>query len=327
MADGATAQSSLALYGEIDTSVVHISTPYNSVTGMASGGYSSSKVGVRGDEDLGNGYKLSYQLESSYKADGADSELKFGGRIILHGQFGELQIGKLSNLLSGLRDDINPTGGSGIIGLNASNLINGTAIGSIDGSSSWSSTNTIIYRSPNINGFSSRFGYSFGEQAGNTRLGSNTTARADYRSGPIHLATGYALARGGTDAQGISYRTFHLGASYKVQNFQPALLYIAEHGDGQNIDLYGFGWSFWQGSSEYRMSYTLFQNKVKNLSNSQRLAFGYSYALSMRTRIFCSIAHLRNEEKASRKLAGSLSHSVSAGANVSGYEIGLSHQF
>lgn len=327
MADGAAAQSSFTIYGEVDTSVVHISMPGNSVTGMASGGRSGSNIGVRGVEDLGSGYKLSFQLESSYKADGADHEIKPGGRIKLLGRFGEFQTGKLSNMLSDMRDGFNPTGGAGIIGINASNMISGTAIGSINGSSSWSSPNSIAYLSPNVGGFSGRLGYSFGEQAGHDRLGSNTMVRAGYSSGPVQLATAYALARGGTEAAGVSYRTFQLGASYKVRGFQPTLLYVTERGNSKRIDLYSVGWRFYQGSSEYRMGYTWFQDKVQDSSNSQRLALGYSYALSKRTRLFCSIAHMHNEKKASRKFAGTLSYSVTAGTNLSGYEMGLYHHF
>jgi predicted porin len=327
IADGAYAQPSFSLYGEVDASVVHISMPENSVTGMASGGRSGSNIGVRGEEDLGGGYKLSFQLESSFKADGADHEIKPGGRIKLLGSFGEFQTGKLSNMLSDMRDGFNATGGSGIIGINASNMISGTAIGSINGSSSWSSPNGIAYLSPNVGGFSGRIGYSFGEQAGNNRLGSNTLMRVGYSSGPVQLATGYALARGGTDAEGVSYRTFQLGASYKTGGFQPMLQYVTERGNSKRIDLYSAGWKFYQGSSEYRMGYTWFQDKTQNDANSQRIAFGYSYALSKRTRLFCSIAHMRNEKKASRKFAGSLSHSVVAGSNISGHEVGLNHTF
>lgn len=327
MSDGTTAQSSFTLYGAIDTSVVHISMPGQRVTGMASAGRSGSNIGVRGVEDLGNGYKLSFQLESDYKSDGANQDLKFGGQLKLYGAFGEFQMGKLGNMLSDLRDEFSATWGSGIIGFSGSNLLGASAIGSINGSSSWSSPNAIAYRSPTVRGLYGRVGYSFGEQAGNDRLGSNIVTRIGYGQGPVQLSAGYALARGGSDAQGVSYRNLSLGASYKVGGFQPVVLYSTERGAGKRMDAYSAGWRFWRGNHEYLMAYSLFQNKIQNNANSHRLALSYSYALSKRTRIFCSTAYMHNDKNSWRKLGGSLDYSVAGGTNIRGYEIGLYHRF
>ncbi len=50
---GALAQSSVTVFGVADVSVAHISTTGKSVSGLANGGNSSSRLGFRGVEDLG----------------------------------------------------------------------------------------------------------------------------------------------------------------------------------------------------------------------------------------------------------------------------------
>lgn len=329
MAGGAIAQSPISIYGSIDTSLVHLSIPGSSVTGLSSGGRAGSKLGFRGAEDLGGGYQLNLLLEGSYASDGNGSSFQFSGhsRIGLQGGFGELHLGRDANIVSRLRDEFTPTGGAGTMGLNSNNQLDSTSVGSITGSSPWSSPNSIIYNSPKIGGMYAKVGHSFGEQAGNFSLGSNTAMRLGYASGPLHLTLGYNLARGGTDNQGIHYRTCNLGASYRVAGFTPMLLIGSERGSGKRIDLYNLGMKYRQGHHEWRGTYTYFQDKMQDRANTQRLALGYSYLLSMRTEIYSAISRVDNQDKAARKLAALLSHSVEAGQSISSYEVGIYHSF
>ena len=63
-AAGASAQSSnVTLFGVADVSVARISTTGKSVSGLANGGNSSSRLGFRGVEDLGNGLKAGFWLQ------------------------------------------------------------------------------------------------------------------------------------------------------------------------------------------------------------------------------------------------------------------------
>ena len=52
-AAGAMAQSSVTLFGVVDASVARVSAGSVDVTGLSSGGLSSSRLGFRGVEDLG----------------------------------------------------------------------------------------------------------------------------------------------------------------------------------------------------------------------------------------------------------------------------------
>lgn len=112
---GAFAGSALAadvqLYGLVDlglnwTQVDNGKTMTDSF-GMGSGQNSGSRFGLKGTEDLGNGYKVGFNLENSFKAD--DGAFDKGSRLfhresILFVQtpYGELSAGRTGGLDSGV---------------------------------------------------------------------------------------------------------------------------------------------------------------------------------------------------------------------------------
>lgn len=73
---------------------------------MASGMQSGARFGLKGTEDLGNGYKVGFVLENSFSAD--DGTLGNSGRLFgresqvnLSGAFGEISFGRVGQLTSG----------------------------------------------------------------------------------------------------------------------------------------------------------------------------------------------------------------------------------
>ncbi|CAN5271998.1 porin [soil metagenome] len=69
-ASTAMAQSTVTLYGLVDAGYNHVSGLKNgSFSGIASGIMEGSRWGLRGTEDLGNGYKAIFTLESRFEAD------------------------------------------------------------------------------------------------------------------------------------------------------------------------------------------------------------------------------------------------------------------
>lgn len=69
-ASGAMAQSTVTLYGLIDAGYNHVSgLSGGSFNGIASGIMEGSRWGLRGNEDLGGGYKAIFTLENRFEAD------------------------------------------------------------------------------------------------------------------------------------------------------------------------------------------------------------------------------------------------------------------
>lgn len=112
---GAFAGSALAadvqLYGLVDLGLnwtqVDKGTTTTDSFGMGSGQNSGSRFGLKGTEDLGNGYKVGFNLENSFKAD--DGALDKGSRLFhresilfVETPYGELSAGRTGGLDSGV---------------------------------------------------------------------------------------------------------------------------------------------------------------------------------------------------------------------------------
>ena len=102
-AGAASAQSSVTLFGILDTAITHgsASDGGNSWTGMTSSGYNSSRLGFRGTEDLGGGMSASFWLEGQLDTDdgtgrAAGNGLDFQRRstVSLAGNWGEVRLGR-----------------------------------------------------------------------------------------------------------------------------------------------------------------------------------------------------------------------------------------
>ena len=78
-ATGAHAQSSVTLYGLINSGLTYVNNSKGgSLVQMQSGAYTGSRWGVKGREDLGNGYAAVFVLENGF--DGFKGTLGQGGR-------------------------------------------------------------------------------------------------------------------------------------------------------------------------------------------------------------------------------------------------------
>lgn len=117
-ATGAFAQSSVTLYGVVDASLENVKGT-DSLTRVSSDNYASSRLGFRGVEDLGSGFKAKFVLESAVKVDtGANGggSSRFFDRaawVGLEGAYGELRLGRIDSSIGLL------AGNSAILGAQA----------------------------------------------------------------------------------------------------------------------------------------------------------------------------------------------------------------
>ena len=330
-AAAASAQSSsVTLFGVVDASVAHISSSGNSVTGMANGGNSSSRLGFRGEEDLGGGLKAGFWLEGSVGVDdGTASGFKFDRRstVSLLGNFGEVRLGRDKTPAYQNLETFHAFGDTGMGAINGHNLISSSATGTSEGSNPKRNSNMVSYLLPKMGGVYGQISHSFGEQSGNSSLQSSTGLRLGYANGPLNVAGAYGVARGGTAAAGVDYKTMNLGASYNFGVVTPMVLLASDRGNNQRVDMYSVGVKVPLGAGELRGAYTWYKDKKSNNADSQRLALGYGYKLSKRTELYATVARMSNDDKAARKLGSSLAPTPNAGKSMTGYEIGMRHNF
>ena len=102
LASGAYAQSSVTVYGIVDTGVEYVNNANankDGVVRLSSGAMNTSRIGFRGTEDLGGGLKAVFQLENGFKTDTGEFDsagLLFGrqANVGLEGSFGRIVAGR-----------------------------------------------------------------------------------------------------------------------------------------------------------------------------------------------------------------------------------------
>ena len=216
----ANAQSSVTLYGLIDTNVQSLTT---NVAGTASirslrqakvdaGGFNGSRWGMRVKEDLGGGLAAIANLESGFDSStGASAQggLLFGRRanVGLSGGFGAVTLGRNSSPYDDISSDHAMMAQSIF---DPSNVNNGNAAGMaatlntpasaaafLNRNSTWVGystrfNNSIRYNTPVFGGFSGAVMYAFGEDKSATVSASNSfSANLKYESGPLLVSGGY----------------------------------------------------------------------------------------------------------------------------------------
>ena len=155
---GTAMAADVTLYGKIDLGLNYQHLDDGSVTtnqvSEKSGQNSGSRFGLKGTEDLGNGYKVGFVLENGFKADTGAFEK--GGRLFhreallfVQSPYGELSMGRTGALEAG-------TGRYGMLAGNATAMGTGwDAVGNSDfilkGTKS-RMDNTITYQSPSFAG-------------------------------------------------------------------------------------------------------------------------------------------------------------------------------
>lgn len=108
----AHAKSQIILFGVVDDGVVHTYQKKNdkgkktvkNVTELRSGVYRGARWGIKGTEDLGNGYSVGFMLDSGFRDDDGGQTMNrlFGRESTLNvmGPFGELYLGRIGAITS-----------------------------------------------------------------------------------------------------------------------------------------------------------------------------------------------------------------------------------
>ncbi|NPC58170.1 porin [Caenimonas sp. S4] len=192
----ASAQSSVTLYGVIDTSYESVKTNAGRISGFGGSGYRGSRIGFRGVEDLGGGLKAGFVMEGGFNADngsGAGSTtannqngglgagaLIFGRRstVSLSGSFGELRFGRDYNPNQYNWGYFDPIAYGNTVGTAAADWASSAM------TQPWTRvSNSIGYFLPgNLGGINGQVMYAFGERASNETFAGTTPAYAVGRS-------------------------------------------------------------------------------------------------------------------------------------------------
>ena len=337
------AQSSVTVYGVMDTSVAYVKGAKN-VSGLLNSGNATSRLGFKGVEDLGNGLKAEFVLEGEVFPDnGGASGLNFKRQSTVglsSSEFGQVRLGRA---LTAAYNAVSRYDTFGTVGLGATSAWSGAQTGY-----NVRSDNMVSYISPKFAGFGIGVDYGFGEQT------SNRTARtvgfgATYDNGPLSLGLGYDQQNNVTSANAAvpnvsnkDLKTLSVGGSYdfgvaKLAGFYKETKYEPATGTAATSKLktWNLGVSAPVGAAGVvKASFNNY--KLSNSSaKADQFALGYVHSLSKRTAVYGTYAYLKNKNSSTMTLNGVYgADGFGAGAvglkndkKQQGIQVGVRHAF
>ena len=336
----AMAASNVTLYGVIETGVVVEKAKHQDTTvQMKSGFDQGSRWGIKGTEELGNGYSVGFILEQGFDSDNgeqASGTKQFSRESILNvkGGFGSLAFGRTGSLSSGAQSQQILTGwafgtGFGISAWNANSL------GATTQKATWRMDNTISYATPKFGGFSLHAMYSNGFKADDKKWSQNLHyygLGAKYQEGAINSS----LIFEALDNKGLAEKalyTINYGLEYNLGSVTPMFAYrFITQDEGYKLHKFGLSAKINVGGGDALIgaSYLFGKNdKIKTGDDDVRswnIGAGYIYPLSKRTALK-AYAGYADSGKSWKDVSLDADSKVTAVYN--GYQVffGLRHQF
>ncbi len=315
-AGAVSAQSSVTIYGVVDEGI----TKGNGGTATNNGGNGTSKawqvkqargsrLGFRGNEDLGGGLSAQFLIEHRFTPDNGAAAATFwdGGTYVqlTHAAAGSVYLGRWYTPAFWVALKTDPFGWDGVgqVGSKA-------WAGYLTGGSGVRTSNTVGYKTPNWGGFTVNLA---------TGLGEGTTGRTDgvnaeFTSGPIYVGVGYEKVSGGpattaTSANGDGASLINVGAAYNFGFIRP-IVYFGQSKLGVGNSKTN---TFWEvaltapaGPGNIKFAFgvldpesTVNIGAVLQTANQKqtKAAIGYDYFLSKRTRVYADYSAAKEDNR------------------------------
>jgi predicted porin len=316
------AQSSVTLYGLIDTSI-EITNPGSSWTPRVdSGAYRGSRVGVRGSEQIGSDTHILFDLENGFNS--GNGALATAGTLFnrqawigVGAPWGEVRLGRqYSPIYIPFKGDLDAFG-AGTIASGLNNLSKITPY----------TNNGFAYLSPDLYGFTTTLMVAL-PQSGNGNGLSGDYETVAYRNGPFHMSYAHQQTTGATGLRanlgGVSYE---LGKTTAFVSFF--------NGDGGSPRYHDEGIAV---SARYAITarlraslgYTYLQDQSGGDNNADQFSAACEYDLSARVMLYASAGLLRNHGSAEFTLRGVDVTGLAPaypGAPVRGVQFGMIDRF
>jgi len=325
----ASAQSSVTLFGIIDLGYRNVENGNTSQSQMSQDGINSSRLGVRGIEDMGGGLRAGFWLEGSINPDtGTPSGQTWQRRstVSLIGNWGELRLGR--DYTPGFWNTtiFDPFGTNGV---GAFTNISINPAGAAGNSIYVRANNSVGYfLPPNLGGFYGQVMFNAGENVPYAKM--QYAFRLGWAGGPFNVAFS---SQKSDDSPDFTHN--NLAGSW---NFGFATLmaqYDTVELGARDATIYLIGAVIPLGQGEIHVSYVNGDQSGGGFdaNDADQFAIGYVYNLSKRTALYATYSQLSNDGTGTLAVS-SMQNAVanngfrpSGGQKSTGYEFGLRHAF
>jgi predicted porin len=329
-AGGAMAQSSVTVYGKIDAGAVLESGAPGGAhrVALTSGVSGGSRLGFKGVEDLGDGLRASFQIETGFCSDSNTAGFCSGGNnfmgrqahIDLSGGFGSVSLGRQYTPAFIVLATVDPFG-TGLAGT----ITNVTDTAGASGSRA---NNAAIYNTPTWGGFQFSAMGAAGETTGNWKAGRAIGGSGTYASGPLWVGLGYNKVNTAAGASGkknwIVGATYDFGVAKGHAMFQTVKDGTASATQSwKDASEYMLGVSTVFGQSTVLASVVGHNDKTAANLDARQVGLGYYYALSKRTSLYAAAAHITNKHGAFHTVG----NGTETGTGNQALNLGVVHNF
>jgi predicted porin len=315
-ASSAFAQSSVQLYGQVDEWVGAQKFPDGkSAAQVSGGGMSTSYWGLKGAEDLGNGYKAIFAIEGFFLAQNGqygrftgDTMFSRNAYVGVESPYGTVTAGRLTTPLFVSTILFNPF----VDSYQFSPMVWHTYLGlgtfptystdmGVTGDSGWS--NAVSYSSPNFNGLTAQAMYALGNTAGQNGA-KKWSGQVLYFHGPFAATAVYQYVNfnsvpgdlGSFDTSGVpglkSQSVAQAGVSYdmKFVKFYGQYMYTYNQQtiSSWHVNTGQGGVTVPAGPGSVMASYAYSRDGGGLNQTRQTASIGYDYPLSKRTDVYAA---------------------------------------
>jgi predicted porin len=360
-AGAASAQSSVTVYGVVDLGVAKGNggtSQNNGSPGSLNATFNpgakayqvrqsrGSRLGFRGNEDLGGGLSAQFLIEHRFTPDNGAAAATFwdGGSYVqlTHAAAGSVYLGRWYTPIFWVNLKTDPFGYDGVGQAGVKGLAGYYTGGQVTGGSGVRTSNTVGYKTPTWGGFTVNLATGLGEGAAG--VGRTDGINAEFTSGPIYVGAGYEKVNGGAPSANVTAPTgaivngdgasvFNVGAAYNFGFIRP-IAYFAQSknglGNSKTNTYWHLGLTAPVGPGVIKALYSQLDPEVTSgvllsasatvppFSGAQtanlkqtKIAVGYDYFLSKRTRVYADYSTGKEDTK----------------TNNNAYNIGIRHDF
>ncbi|NVM76203.1 putative porin [Duganella sp. SG902] len=340
----AFAQSNVTIYGIVDAGITaERGGAAGSVSKVTSGAASASRIGFKGTEDLGGGLSAIFKLETGVRVD--DGTLDNTTSTLFNREAyvglssktaGTLTLGRQYTPYYETLRDVGDPFAMGYAGT-AKNLFPVASFMTRN-------SNAVVYKTPNLEGFTGSVSYSLGEVAGDASATRQVGGSLGYANGPLNVAVAYNSKNNDTatvKTAGVGHNAL-IAANYNFQVVKVFAAYSKDKGLNSaplngSATAYGYTFGASQDSTDALIGLTapvsesgtvmasFIRKNDKEVANrdADQWAIGYNYALSKRTSTYVAYAKIKNKNGAGYTVG----NNTEAGSGDKAFNLGLKHSF